>query len=115
MDTWQYGTYMIAAEETDERIVEVLDNFGNQYYELVSVAALGQGRAVCILRRPREDDPPRDTTRSYLVKSSNENINNDTFAQALTDFVGERPHELVAVVPRGGKVTCFFKFISESE
>ena len=120
MDTRQYWVHTIETGDTDDQITEYLTYLGSKYYKLVSVEPRGDDRVICILERARDDDP-QDTQHEYLVKSFHEGIRDDEFAQRLS---ADPNHNLVAIVPRDGKLTCFFRllmppvfsgFISESE
>ena len=62
---------------------------------------------ICILERARDDDP-QDTQHEYLVKSFSEDTSDDDFAQELSE---DSNRQLVSVVPRDGKLTCFFRLL----
>ncbi len=108
MDTRQYWVHTIDAGATDEQITDYLTYLGNKYYELMKVEPRGDGRVICILERARNNDPPQDTPQEYLVKSFHEDTSDDDFAQRLSE---DSNRQLVSVVPRDGKLTCFFRLL----
>ena len=107
MDARQYWVHTIDTGATDEQITEYLSYLGSKYYELVKVEPRGDGRVICILERARDNDS-QDTQHEYLVKSLREDISDDDFAQELSE---DSNRQLVSVVPRDGKLTCFFRLL----